>query len=53
MDRTLIAINVPNLITVPLMAGFGFLVVSVVYQLALRAMGNAASNSTANTASGF
>lgn len=32
MDRTLISFNVPNLITVPLMAFLGFLAVALVWQ---------------------
>lgn len=36
MERTLIHFNVPNLITIPLMAFLGFLLLSVVYQLVLR-----------------
>lgn len=44
MERTLISFNVPNLITIPLMAFFGFLLLSVLYQLVLRtgAMGGGA-----------
>lgn len=33
MDRTLISWNVPNMITVPLMAGLGFLIVAVAWQV--------------------
>lgn len=36
MERTLISFNVPNLITIPLMAFAGFLLLSVIYQLAIR-----------------
>lgn len=36
MERTLISFNVPNLITVPLMAFAGFLLLSVIYQFVLR-----------------
>lgn len=32
MDRTLISFNVPNLITIPLMAFLGFLLAAVVWQ---------------------
>lgn len=34
MDRTLISFNLPNLITVPLMAFLGFLAVALIWQLA-------------------
>jgi hypothetical protein len=50
MDRTLIAWNVPNLITIPLMAFLAFLVVGVVYQFAMRAKGG---SQTSSTAAGF
>lgn len=36
MERTLISWNVPNLITVPLMAFAGFLLLGVVWQLVIR-----------------
>lgn len=36
MERTLISFNVPNLITIPVMAFLGFLVLGVAYQLVLR-----------------
>ena len=38
MDRTLIAWNVPNMVTIPLMAFIGFLIVAVSWQLIQRAM---------------
>ena len=50
MERTLISWNIPNLITVPLMAFVAFLVVGVVYQLVVKVV---AGNQTASTASGF
>ncbi len=34
MERTLISWNVPNLITIPLMAFAGFLLLSLVWQVA-------------------
>jgi hypothetical protein len=37
MERTLISFNVPNLITVPLMAFGGFLIAALVWQFAQRA----------------
>jgi len=36
MDRTLIAWNVPNMITIPLMAAIAFLVVGTVWQLFMK-----------------
>jgi hypothetical protein len=39
MERTLISFNVPNLITIPLMAFLGFLLVAFVWQLVQRATG--------------
>lgn len=33
MERTLISWNVPNLITIPLMAFAGFLVLAIAYQV--------------------
>lgn len=54
MDRTLISWNVPNLVTVALMAFIGFLVLGTVYQVAMKAAtGSGGSNNTANTAGGF
>lgn len=38
MDRTLISFNIPNLITIPLMAFLGFLAVGLVWQLAQRSV---------------
>jgi hypothetical protein len=53
MDRTLISWNVPNLITVPLMAFGAFLVVAVVYQVATQWGGNGGSKQTPQSSSGF
>lgn len=50
MERTLISWNLPNLITVPLMAAIGFLVAGVLYQLFLKWQGNQAQASS-NTGS--
>jgi hypothetical protein len=38
MDRTLISWNVPNLITVPLMAMLGFLLLAAIWQLTQKAI---------------
>lgn len=49
MDRTLISWNVPNLITVPLMAALGFLIVAVAAQFVMKWTGGGeqpANNST-------
>jgi hypothetical protein len=37
LERTLISWNVPNLITIPLMAFAGFLLLAVIWQMAQRA----------------
>lgn len=34
MERSLISFNVPNLITIPIMAALGFLLASVLWQFA-------------------
>lgn len=34
MERTLISFNVPNLITIPLMAFLGFLLLALIWQFA-------------------
>jgi hypothetical protein len=39
MDRTLISWNVPNMVTVPLMAFGAFLVVGLIWQLVMKAQG--------------
>jgi hypothetical protein len=44
MDRTLIAWNVPNMVTVPLMAFLGFLLLGLVWQLVSRIGKGGASN---------
>lgn len=36
MDRTLVSFNIPNLITIPLMAFLGFLLLAVVWQFVRR-----------------
>ena len=52
MERTLIAWNVPNMITIPLMAAVGFLAVAVVWQLVLKVQGSQ-SDAPASTAAGY
>lgn len=44
MDRTLIAWNVPNMVTIPLMAFIGFLVVGTIWQLFMRGRTNQPSS---------
>lgn len=50
LDRTLISWNVTNLITVPLMAFLGFLLVAVIWQFYRRMTGGAAP---ANNSAGY
>jgi hypothetical protein len=45
VERTLISFNVPNLITIPLMAFLGFLLVAVVYQVFQQATGGGSQGS--------
>jgi hypothetical protein len=40
LERTFLSWNVPNLITVPLMAAIGFLLLGVVWQALKRVTGN-------------
>lgn len=39
MERTLISFNIPNLITIPLMAFLGFLLAALVWQVVQRTTG--------------
>lgn len=48
MERTLISWNVPNLITVPLMAFLGFLLVAIFWQLFRKARGAAGAQDAAS-----
>lgn len=50
MERTLITWNVPNLITVPLMAFLGFALAGLLWQTYLKFSG---SNTSANNAGGY
>lgn len=52
MERTIISFNLPNLITIPLMAFLGFLVVGLIWQVAQRAMGQS-DDASASTAGGY
>jgi len=47
MDRTLISWNIPNIITIWLMAAIGFLIVGLLAQLAMKAMGGGSNQSQA------
>lgn len=51
MERTLISWNVPNLITVPLMAFLGFLLAALIWQGVQKFTGSAGP--TANNAGGY
>lgn len=51
MDRTLIAFNLPNLITVPLMAILGWFVLGLVWQLVKKGAGP--SNENPSGAGGY
>lgn len=44
MERTLISWNVPNLITVPLMAFLGFVLIATVWQLFRKATGRSSAS---------
>lgn len=52
MERTLISFNIPNLITIPLMAFLGFLLVALVWQFARKAAPNAFGNGGPDDATG-
>lgn len=53
MDRTLISFNVPNLITIPIMAFLGFLLIATVWQLAQRAAPGLAARAANATGGGY
>jgi hypothetical protein len=58
LERTLISWNVPNLITIPLMAFLGFLVVGIVWQLVMQMSpggpgSGGSSGQVSDTAGGF
>lgn len=48
MERTYISVNLQNLITVPLMAALGFLLVAVVYQVFLALTGGGERHEASN-----
>lgn len=50
MERTIIAWNLPNMITIPLMAAIGFLIAGVIWQLAKNVTGAAPGGRTASPA---
>ncbi len=52
MDRTLIAFNLPNWITVVLMAALGYLVLGLASQLVLSQLGSKSATKVANSAGG-
>jgi hypothetical protein len=47
MESTLISFNIPNLITIPLMAFLGFLLVALVWQLFQRTTGGGDKSASA------
>lgn len=55
MDRTLISWNVPNLITIPLMAFVAFLVAGLLWQLVQKSVPGlgGGGNTDASTAGGY
>lgn len=55
MERTLIAWNLPNMITIPLMAAIGFVAAGLIWQLVrnVGGMAPAGSASVAQTAEDF
>jgi hypothetical protein len=53
MERTLISWNVPNMVTVPLMAFVGFLILAVIVQLGLKIKGSNSAGNEASTAGGY
>lgn len=50
MDRTLISWNLPNMITVPLMAILGWFVLGLIWQIAIKAVPD---NSTSQGSGGY
>lgn len=53
MDRTLISWNIPNLITIPLMAFVTFLIVGLVWQLVQKGVSGGSAPADANNAGGY
>lgn len=53
MDRTLISWNVPNMITIPLMAFLGFLILAIVVQLYFRFSGAGGGSNLQTTSGGY
>ena len=49
MDKTIISLNVPNFITINLMAWFGLLILVILYQTAFKR----GSNQTASNSGGY
>jgi hypothetical protein len=48
MERTTISFNVPNLITIPIMAFLGFVLLGLIWQLAMRATGQSGQGAEAS-----
>lgn len=53
MERSLISWNIPNLITVPLMAILGWLLLVVVWQLVMKMWGGNGGPNGASTEGGY
>lgn len=53
MNRSLISWNIPNLITVPLMAILGWFLLVVIWQLVRRGIGMKGNGETASTDGGY
>jgi hypothetical protein len=49
MQRALIAWNIPNMITIPLMAFIGFLIAGVIWQLVMKAQAGTGNTSAAGS----
>lgn len=53
MDRNLISWNIPNLITVPLMAMIAFLAVGLIWQVAMKGFGGGNNSASVSTSGGY
>lgn len=53
MDRTLISWNVPNMITIPLMAFLGFLLVAIIPQIYFKVSGGGSGSNLQTTSGGY
>lgn len=53
MDRSLISWNIPNLITIPLMAVLGWFLIVIVWQLAMKAWPSNGGPQGSSTGGGY